>query len=479
MPDWLSLYHRLPYPLKSMAAGARGRTLSKWRYGPNAEELVEATLARDAWSQEQWDAWQAERLALVLHRAATQVPYYREQWAGRRRNGDRAAWDLLENWPVLAKDELRQAPHAFVADDCNRDEMFYEHTSGTTGKPLHIWLARETVQAWFAIYEARARRWYGVSRHDRWAILGGQLVAPVTQKRPPFWVWNATMHQLYLSAYHLAPENIAAYLQAMAEHEVTFLLGYPSGLYRLAQAAHELGLKAPQLRVAVGNAEPLLDHQRATIGEVFGCPVRDTYGMAEIAAAASECDHGHLHIWPEVGIIEILADTAGAPETARQAGRLVATGILNADMPLIRYDTGDRAALAGPDTLCACGRSLPLLQSLEGRKDDVVITPDGRHIGRLDPIFKADLPIREAQIIQETPDRLRVLYVPTADYSAQDGEALVRRIHDRVGDMDVVLEPVAEVPRTANGKFRAVISLLGSPTADVTSPQEAEGNDSL
>lgn len=475
MPDWLAIYHQLPYPLKAAAASARGYYLNRWRYGPDAEELVAAALARDSWSPDKWAAWQSERLAFVLHRAATQVPYYRDLWERRRRAGDRAAWDTLTNWPVLTKEALRGAPRAFVADDCNVDAMFYEHTSGTTGKPLHIWLDRSTVQAWFALYEARARRWYGVSRHDRWAILGGQLVAPVEANQPPFWVWNYGLNQLYLSAYHLAPENISAYLRALADHEVTFLLGYPSGIYRLAQVAQERGLPAPRLRVVIGNAEPLLAHQREAIAAVFGCPVRDTYGMAEIAAAASECEHGQLHIWPEVGHIEVLGDDRDASVPDGQAGRLVATGLMNADMPLIRYETGDRAALEAGADACACGRPLPRLGGLEGRMDDVVITPDGRHIGRLDPVFKADLPIREAQIIQETRLCLRVLYVPTDAYRAQDGEALIQRIRDRVGNMEVILQEVDEVPRTANGKFRAVISRLDAESSQSEGPLPASG----
>lgn len=465
MPDWLALYHRMPYPLRSAAASWRGRYLSRWRYGPNAEELVEAALQRDEWSEAQWAAWQAEQLGFVLHRAATQVPYYRDQWAARRRAGDMSAWDELSNWPILSKEALRRTPRAFVADDCNTEAMFYEHTSGTTGTPLHIWLARETVQQWFAIYEARARRWYGVSRHDRWAILGGQLVAPIATDRPPFWVWNRALNQLYLSAYHLSAANIPAYLAAMEVHAVTFLLGYPSAMYRLAQAALDQGLAAPPLRVAIGNAEPLLVHQREAIGAAFGCPVRDTYGMAEIAAAASECEQGQIHVWPEVGMIEVLHDRIDEPVAAEQPGRLVATGLLNADMPLIRYDTGDRCIQASPDAPpCGCGRRLPRLRSLEGRMDDVIVTPDGRHVGRLDPVFKADLPIQEAQIIQETRQQLRVLYVPTERYTAADGHALIRRIHDRVGQMDVTLERVDEVPRTANGKFRAVVSRLADET---------------
>ena len=39
-------------------------------------------------------------------------------------------------------------------------------------------------------------------------VLGGQLVAPVTQTKPPFWVWNAGLNQLYLSSYHLSAGNL-------------------------------------------------------------------------------------------------------------------------------------------------------------------------------------------------------------------------------------------------------------------------------
>lgn len=462
MPDWLKVYHQLPYPAKVLAASARGRRLERWRYGPDTERLVDEVLARDYWTAAQWDAWREERLAFMLHRAATRVPYYRDQWARRRAAGDRAAPDVLANWPALSKDALRAQPHAFLADDCDPTTMYYEHTSGTTGKPLHLWHSRETLNAWYALTEARMRRWYGLSREDRWAILGGQLVAPVERDRPPFWVWNFALRQLYLSAYHLAPDNIAAYLEAIRRHEVVYLLGYPSGLYTLARVALERGLAAPHLRAVIGNAEPLLTHQRETIAAAFDCPARETYGMAEYAAAASDCDHGRLHLWPEAGHVEVLADVADAGEgdaavPAGTPGRLIATALLNADMPLIRYETGDRATLATEP--CACGRGLPVLAAIEGRVDDMIVTPDGRHIGRLDPVFKADLPIHEAQIIQTTPDTLRVLYVPTAAYTPGDGEALIGRIHDRVGPaMRVVLEAVPAIPRTANGKFRAVIS---------------------
>jgi len=139
MPDWAKLYHRLPYPLRVLAVSARGYYLRWWRYGPETDCLVEEALERETWSLNRWKAWQEERLAYVLHRAATQVPYYRDQWQERRRHGDRASWEVLANWPILKKEPLRANPRAFVADDCDVRRMFHLHTSGTTGTPLSLY----------------------------------------------------------------------------------------------------------------------------------------------------------------------------------------------------------------------------------------------------------------------------------------------------------------------------------------------------
>ena len=142
-----------------------------------------------------------------------------------------------------------------------------------------------------------------------------------------------------------------------------------------------------------------------------------------------------------------------------KTGRLICTGLLNADMPLIRYEVGDRGALA-PQNMpaCACGRTLPRLHSVEGRLDDVVITPDGRRIGRLDPVLKADLPVREMQIVQESVDGLRVRVVPGAGFTPAHEQSIRRRLRQRVGDMTIEFDYLPQLPRGANGKVRFVIS---------------------
>ncbi len=464
----LDLYHRLPYRGRCLAASLRGLYLKRWRYNADTARLCAQALERDRWDARTWQAYHREALPALLHRAVTRVPYYRRLWQGR----PLAEWQRLDNWPVLTKETVRRSPRDFLADDRDPRRMFAEHTSGSTGTPLTLWWSRQTAVAWYALVEARLRHWHGLSRDHRWAILGGQLIAPADQRRPPFWVWNAPMRQLYLSSYHLEPSHVAAYLDALAGHRVRYLFGYPSAMATLARLVEEQGLAAPPLDLALSNAEPLYPHQRAVIERVFSCPVCDTYGAAELTCGASECGHGRLHLWPEVGVLEVLADDADQPLPVGETGRLITTGLLNADMPLIRYQIGDRGALArpapepppaseGPGIGCPCGRGLPVIEHLEGRLDDLIVTPDGRRIGRLDPIFKADLPIREAQIVQESRSQVVLRIVPAAGYRPADAEDLASRLRQRLGStMTITVEEVESLPRGASGKLRAVISRL-------------------
>jgi len=462
MIDFLSIYHNSPYPFRVLAASMRGFQLRWWRYGSETERLIEEVLERDTWTPEKWKIWQEERLSYVLHRAVTQVPFYCSYWQSQRRQGNRASWEYLENWPTLLKETLRAAPQQFVADDCDIRKMYHEHTSGTTGKSLDLWWSRDTVRNWYAFFEARCRCWHGISRYDRWAILGGQLVTPVHQRKPPFWVWNAGLNQLYMSSYHLSPEFIPTYLDALQKHKIVYLLGYTSSLYALAVQVLQQSRKDFQMKMVLTNAEQLEDYQRTTIEEAFKCPVRETYGMAEIVASASECEHGKMHLWPEVGHVEVMRENLPVP--LGETGELVCTGLFNVDMPLIRYKVGDEGSLNASEEGCACGRSLPLLGKIYGRNDDVLYTPDGRRIGRLDPVFKAQLPVIEAQIIQEELDKLVVRFVPAPEYQPKDGQSIIERLQARVGDVQITLELVQEIPRESNGKFRAVISKIAHPS---------------
>ena len=455
----IALYHHLPPSARNAAATVRGLYLRRWRFGRGTPALIEEALARDAWTPEQWTAWREERLAEVLHRAATRVPFYKYQWDRRRRMGDRSSRELLENWPILDKDAVRENPRLFVADDCDPRHMFHDQTSGTTGKPLETWRSRETVAALYALVKARTTRWHDIPMDARWGRLGGQLVIPVKNRRPPFWVWNRAMLQLYMSSYHLAPDLVPYYLDAMAEYRVEYLAGYPSSLVALAHEVLRLKRRDLKMRGVTTNAEPLTDDQRATISEAFQCRVIQTYGMTEMVASASECPDGRMHQWPEIGHAEVLVE--GRPAAPGETGELVCTSLLNPDMPFIRYRVGDRGSMPADGTSCSCGRRLPLLGRIDGRTTDMLLTKDGRQVFWLNPVFYG-LPVRQSQIVQETLARLTVRIAPGLGFSTATARTVEQRLRSRMGEAEIGLEIVEEIERTANGKLQAVVCRIPS-----------------
>ena len=453
MPVALSwLYDHSPYPARVAMASARGFVLRSHRFDRQTELIADEAIERERWPVASVRQWQEEKVQDLLDVAVTSVPAYRSI-----RDRPAGATLRLGEFPLLTKQQLRAAPTTFLRDDLPK-RLIHEHTSGTTGTPMSLWLSRSDYRYWYALSEARWRRWYGVTRHDRWAIIGGQQVVPSRASAPPYWVWNAAMHQLYLSSYHVADRTASAYVSALDSHRVNFLLGYPSSIHALAIACNKHGIRPRPLKTVIANAEPVLDHQRSAIRDVFGCEIRETYGMAEYVAAASECEHGRLHLWPEAGLVEVVDMHADHPVAVGETGRLVCTGLVNTTMPLVRYLVGDAGSLRADTDTCPCGRTLPALTSVEGRCDDLVHTIDGRVIGRLDPVFKGDLPIAAAQIIQEALDEFRVLVVPDDGYGPKARDSITSRLRARVGDVQVWVEEVDALPTGPNGKVKAVVS---------------------
>src|SRR5690606_15500097 len=134
--------------------------------------------------------------------------------------------------------------------------------------------------------------------------------------------------------------------------------------------------------------------------EAFGCKVFNQYAASEPSCFWSSCEEGTLHIHPEYGISEVVDDD-GNPVPPGVEGDVVVTSFLSRVFPLIRYRLGDRAILAPPGTKCACGREMPVVEMVVGRRDDILYVPERGFVGRLDPVFKGTMPLLEAQIVQE------------------------------------------------------------------------------
>jgi phenylacetate-CoA ligase len=142
---------------------------------------------------------------------------------------------------------------------------------------------------------------------------------------------------------------------------------------------------------------------------------------------------------------------------------VVGTSLWNYAMPLIRYRTGDYARIHRGNPTCECGRGLPLsLSKLEGRRDDIIITPGNHYIPAVNfYTLLHEIPgVKMFKIVQHSIAEVEVQVV-TSDAFTGDGEIRLREgLRRRMGpEVAVEIKRVGEIKRDERtGKIRCVES---------------------
>jgi phenylacetate-CoA ligase len=291
-------------------------------------------------------------------------------------------------------------------------------------------------------------------------MFGVRKVCRFNQDQPPFWRFSPVEDMAYASIYHLSRQYLPAYLKFLRDYKPSVVMGYPSALYAVARHALETGDMPAPARAIFTTSETVTTQMREAIEAAWQCRIFDRYGAVEGCVFASQCEHGSYHLSPEVGLVEIL-DQDGQPCPPGVIGEVVCTGLQNTLQPLIRYRIGDAGRWSTKES-CACGRNLPMLEAIEGRFEDMCYTPDGRQTLRFDTVFKGVTKIREAQVVQERPDLFVIRVVPVEGFGPEDTKQLEHNMRLHVGDVEARVQSVPEIPRSASGKFRAVVCHLST-----------------
>jgi len=252
------------------------------------------------------------------------------------------------------------------------------------------------------------------------------------------------------------------------EFQPKFLRGYPSAIYLLARFIEKTGKYKIKPRAIFTGAEVLYDYQRELFRKVFECEAYSHYCAFELHPIAVECPtHTGHHVTAENVFVEIVDDNGEAVPAGRE-GRILITNLHNYGMPFIRYDIGDIGTLS--DQACSCGRGRPLLSSLSGRADDILITRSGRQIPGtvLQRRFLAFFGVEHCQVIQDSYEHLTVKLVVKKPCPQEQMDkirnAILNTYRPLVGeDMNITVEFVDRIPLTRAGKQRVVISKVKPP----------------
>jgi len=385
------------------------------------------------------------------------VSYYKEKWNAKGISEEtlrQITMDNLHHLPLLEKDDVRKFGKTSLLSDIKERGSFFQ-SSGTTGTPTAILFSKTMHQKWSAAYEARVRNWAGVDRHMSRAMIGGRRVVPKANAAPPFFRYNQVEKQIYFSAYHIAPDTVQGYVTGIHKHQPAYLVGYAMSHYFLARFIKEKGLVVPAMRAVITSSEKLTQDMRDVLEQVYQCKTYDGWSGVEACGLVSECEHGSMHISPDVGYIELLNEK-GKPVQHGEIGEVVCTGFLNDDQPLIRYRIGDYMRLSNKQ--CACGRQMPVVEEITGRMEDVIIGKDGREMVRFHGIFTGIDKIQKGQIVQETLNDIIINVQVDEVLTLAEKEVLTKRIYSQLDGVNVQIFEMKEIPCGANGKFRAVVS---------------------
>ncbi len=290
------------------------------------------------------------------------VPFY------RGRGGDPGD---LTSIPPCDRTDLERGPEAFVPDDQPLDDIMVYDTSGTVGPvvrvPSHPVAAAKYLPVLRSILKRR-----GVTLEG-----GPDRVAIALVCAQAYTLTYATLSAYLGGAAHVKinlnprdwhdPDDRMRFLDGCDPEIVT---GDPYAFAELAKLPLAIRPKA-----LVSTAMALTDGLRSDLGHRFGCPVLDVYSLTEARMVAVR--EGDVHVVAAHDMYVEILDDDGAPLPAGERGEITLTCPRNPFQPLLRYRTGDFAALE------ARGEDMTLV-GLEGRRPVALCDDAGRPVNTID-----------------------------------------------------------------------------------------------
>jgi phenylacetate-CoA ligase len=152
-----------------------------------------------------------------------------------------------------------------------------------------------------------------------------------------------------------------------------------------------------------------------------------------------------------------------------ETGEIICTSLFNYAMPFIRYAIGDLGVQS--DEECPCGRTLPLMKMIEGRRDSLLPLPDGRVLSPRAftvavSMFEYYDHFDQFRIVQKKLDLFRI-FIKLKE-GAKNQEIIASSLNDHLRKVigkgsDLLrfeIEFVDEIPVDKTGKLMMVASEL-------------------
>ena len=292
---------------------------------------------------------------------------------------------------VTTRDDLRRRPWQFVPDGEPLDDLIVYTTSGTTGSRLTLPATPQLPARYLPLFRLALAQ-IG-ARLDGGA--GRVGVVHVCHQRETV-VLCGVSHVLGGAGFVKVNLHDAGWRDPAADRDPflrsldpELVTGDPAALLHLAaMPGRPLRPKA-----VLSAGATLLPEARRQIAAALDCPVIDMLSTNETGPIGFDADgRGFRILQPRLFVEALGGDDQPVP--AGVVGRLAFTGGLNARLPLLRYLTGDEAAV-----IDAPGG--PRLARLHGRASVRFLAADGTPFSSIDLLTAlADLPLLQLDVHQ-------------------------------------------------------------------------------
>jgi len=397
---------------------------------------------------------QWKRLRNIINYAYYYNTYYNGVFkrVGFEPNDLRTPEDIKE-LPILSKADIRKQKESLLSKGYAIDKLYCAKTGGSTGIPLTILRTKECME----LKKACALR------HNQWA--GWRIGEPIGA------VWGNPKKDMslkgrlrsllfspvtYLDTMNLCEAAVVKFAGAWGKMKPTLLFGHAHSLFLLATFVRQLKIHRIKPKTVISTSMLLMPKERSTIEDVFGVKVFDRYGCEEVSLIASECEkHEGMHLNIDHLFIEFVkAD--GTYANPGEEGSIVVTDLLSTAMPLIRYNVEDVGVPS--ERICSCGRGLPLMERVVGRRADYFVRKDGglvSGISLIERTLTAVPGIKQMQLIQESIDKFDVNIVIDSNFTSQNREDLTNRIKQVFGEnIGVKFNYLDRIQQEKSGKYR-------------------------
>lgn len=336
----------------------------------------------------------------------------------------------FEDIPTVARHDLSADIARFVPDHVDLARLINFRTTGTTGHPLLI-PSHPSVAGSYLAYHKRALRRFGIELKHGAGQIGVVLLGH--QKRCFTYVSvTPTMSESGLAKINLHPDDWrllddrARYLDALAPEVIA---GDPisfTALLDIPTTVRPKALLSVAMMLSVG--------LRQALEARFGCPVADIYSLNEVGPVAVFDPAAGGHVLLQHRLHVEVVDRQGRPVAPGERGEVTVTGGFNFCLPLVRYRTGDHAALAYDRA------DAPVLVGFSGRAPVRFRTASGEWINNIDVTHTLNpLALSHYQLRQLVDGSLQLSMPPNQMALAEPARAALRQLF---GPVDVKLQAI-------------------------------------